>query len=127
MSENKVELTKMGGQRCLKFNFGSNLTAELAESLIKDWARHFNDYPNEKFVLIWDCLQMSGYEPGARMKWQKAMKDFTNQIDVVWIIADKNIIILGAKLMNMISKLNLKVVSSLKEIPVKEPALSEYQ
>jgi len=101
----------------LLFTFQGELSKHTAHQLIHRWNNYHKQYPTRKLVLIWDATEMTGYDPAARSQWQRMMKEVRDQIDMIYLVSDKRIIRLGANLMSMFSKLTIKPVISLHEVP----------
>ncbi|MFY0598803.1 MAG: hypothetical protein JXR03_03970 [Cyclobacteriaceae bacterium] len=79
----------------LSFIFKDKFTEEASASSTKAWKEIFNSRSGKSFTLIWDCLQMTGFEPSAKNKWMECMGGLRNQISSVIVISD-NIVIRGA-------------------------------
>ena len=54
----KIEFCEKSEKTYLKFTFKGNLNEIDAANAIKEWKAAFNSKPDEKFTLIWNCLQM---------------------------------------------------------------------
>ena len=112
----KIDLYLLKEEECLKFTFKDKFKGDDAESAVEEWKDLFASLNGEKTLLIWDCMEMTGYETKARIAWQQAMKDLKDQIDCVWLITNSKIIKAGAKLMSAFTKFTIKVVGSENEI-----------
>jgi len=104
-----IEWCQVNSHDCLKFTFKERLTLRNAEIAIVQWKKLFELNPEKKIVLIWHCLEMTGYEPMARIRWQKAIKELKDQIDCVWLISDSKLIYAGAKIMSMFTSFNINI------------------
>lgn len=102
----------------LKFRFEGFLNDLVAKSMISNWEKEFSSRlnPNAKAIIVWDCLEMTGYSTAARKLWQNKIGEFNNQIEVIWIITNNPIYKLTAKTMSFLTKYNLKSASSESEI-----------
>ncbi len=116
MENPKIEWMKTERQKCLKFTFFDKLTEDGAVAGIKKWKNYFAEYPDDKITLIWDCLNMSGYDPAARSQWQTTIKEMKNQMDTIWLITNSVLIRMGASAMSVFASFKIKVVTSEKEI-----------
>ncbi len=116
MNNLKIEWVRKNQKKYLKFTFNEKLTVEDASIAIEKWQSFFNESPNEKIILIWDCLKMTGYDSAARMKWQTALKEMKKQIDSIWLISSSSLIKMGASFMSVFSSYPINVVSSENEI-----------
>lgn len=112
----KIELYHLKDEECLKFIFKDKFKGKDAERSVVEWRDLFASLKGERIPLIWDCLEMTGYETKARTTWQQAMKELKNQIDCVWLVTNSKIIKAGAKLMSAFTKFTIKVVKSENEI-----------
>lgn len=112
----KIEYCDINDNNCLKFSFKGTLVEEDAKNAIEVWKNFFKEREGEMITLIWDCKEMSGYDPGARIAWQNALKELKNQIANIWLISKSNLIRSGAMIVSMFTKLNIKVVQSESEI-----------
>ena len=112
----KIELCDKSGKTCLKFTFKGELTERDAINAIDEWQTAFNSIPQEKITLIWDCLEMTSYESEARILWQDAIKRMKKQIDTIWLISDSNIIKLGARIISIMTSLQISAVDSESKI-----------
>lgn len=115
-----TELYFLDNEECLKFTFKGNFREEDALEGIDDWKDIFASAQGESAVIIWDCLEMTGFENNARKAWQKAIKDLKNQIECVWLITDSKVIKAGAKVMNAFTSFKLNVVKSTENIMITE-------
>ena len=121
MEENKktveIELCDVNDEECLKFTFSEKFLKSDAESGASEWEDIFQNVEGgEKTTIVWDTLEMTGFENSARVIWQKAIKKLKPKIGVVWLITTSKVIKAGAKLMSVFTSYDLKVVKSEKEI-----------
>ncbi|MBI5742094.1 MAG: hypothetical protein HZA16_15455 [Nitrospirae bacterium] len=112
----RVEWMQKSGQECLKFTFKGKFSEQMALMAISKWKEAFISKPGKKIVIVWDCLEMDGYETEARNKWQNALKSLKDQIDTVWLVTNSGFIKIGATLMSNFTSFKLKIVSSISEI-----------
>ena len=112
----KVECCQKSGRNCLKFTFSGVLEEYNAKAAITKWKHEFRSKPDEKFTLIWECLDMKGYDSPSRIAWQNAMKELKPQIDTIWLIATLKLIKVGAQIMSVFTSINVKVVESEEQI-----------
>jgi len=94
---------------CLKFVFKGKFTQDASELSTQVWEKHFAAYKNQKFIMIWDCQEMTGFELSARREWLKHMHHLHHQIDRV-IVVSNSIMIRGA------ARLMLKLFSFKSEL-----------
>jgi len=108
----KIEFCSKHNKTCLKFTFHGKLLVEDSRKAVDIWKKAFESKANEKIILIWDCLKMSGYDPGSRNEWQNAIKVMKNQIDSIWLITNSNLIKVGATVIGIVTSLKINVVNS---------------
>lgn len=117
-----VEIRKFSqdGRNYLHFTFSEKFTTELSSDAIKEWKNHCLTNPDEKFIHIWDCQKMSGFDKKAKDLWMEQMDSLHNQTDRIVLISD-NIIIRGAaRLMSRFTKHTLNTYKTLSEMSEKE-------
>ena len=113
-----VRITK-SRKDCLKFTFHGKFTEQDAINAAGKWRDIFTSKPDEKSVLIWDCLEMNDYDHEARTLWQNLCKEYKNQIEIIWVITNSLLIKMGASVISVFTSMKIKVVSSESEISLK--------
>jgi len=109
----EIEMCEINDEECLRFTFIDKLLEADAVNGVEEWKEIFSSAEeSEKITVIWDCLEMTGFDSKARVAWQKAIKQFKKQIDIVWLITDSKAIKTGAKLMSAFVSFKIKVVKS---------------
>ncbi len=112
----EIELVNFKGEDCLKFTFNGHLSTEDAEYAVTEWKEYFETTGNEKVVVIWDSINMTGFDLKAQKIWQKELKELKGQIKCVWLITNSKIIRAGARLMSAFTSYCLKVVDTSEKI-----------
>lgn len=112
MSNPEILVESKAQKKCVKFVFRGKLTETDAMVAVKKWEKIFHQNMTDRFVLIWHCLEMTGYEPLARSVWQKAIKSLKKQIDCIWLISDSKIIQAGANIMSVFTSFKIHSVSA---------------
>ena len=107
-----IELVSFKGEDCLKFTFTGYFSAKYAEFAVAEWREYFETLGNDKVVVIWDSVNMTGFDLKAQKIWQKELKELKGQIKCVWLITNSKIIRVGAKLMSVFTNYCLKVVDT---------------
>ena len=115
-----IERVAYPHDNCLKFIFRNEFTKDQAEEGIEIWKKVFHSKPDEKFTLIWHCLEMKGYEPSSRRLWQQAMKELKAQIECIWLVSNSKVIKYGASLMSLFTSFEIKTVHSEDEIMISQ-------
>lgn len=116
METTKIETFDKSDKSYIKFTFSGRLEPSDAENAIRNWKKIFSENPDNKYIIIWDCLYMTGYDHDARVKWQSALSEMKNQIDYIWIITQSKIFKMGASVMALLTDIKLKVVASENKI-----------
>ena len=116
-----IKLDNLDGNKCLRFHFDGYLEAGEAQRLISEWKRIFTDDPDRKFIVVWNCLKMNGYESDARKLWTDALKGMKPQIQEIRIITESSAIKMGASIMAMVTQTKLRVFSSEDQAFSKRP------
>jgi len=115
MDNPSIEWINRVPKKTLRFTFNGRLTQQEAADAIDKWRKNFGK-SNEKFVLIWNCLKMNGYDSDARNLWQHAIKDMKGQIECIWLITDSTMIRMGASVMALFASFKIQTVTSEEEI-----------
>jgi hypothetical protein len=106
----------IGGRKCLYLKFIETLTEADANAAVNEWTNFFDSSPDSKITFVWDCLQMKDYDRKARRLWQEKLMSRKHQIDKIWVISNSVIIDIGAHVIELFTKLDIKVVKSENEI-----------
>jgi len=112
----KIELINFKDEECIKFTFNGHFSVKNAEYGVNEWKEFFDSARDQKIILIWDAVGMTGFDNKARVVWQHAIKDFKKQINCVWLISDSKVIIAGAKVMSAFTSFCLKAVKNTNQI-----------
>ncbi len=113
-----IERCEHSNQVCLKFTFKQQLTENKAIQAIEKWKQMFESEAGKKFTLIWNCQEMTGYEPMARVIWQRAIKEMKDQIDSIWLVSDSILIQTGAKIVSLFTSFDINIVNDEAKILV---------
>lgn len=120
MKENNVIQIweEKGGKPFLKFVFIGHLTEEVTRKTVEKWKSDIESkiQPGEKIDLIWNCVKMTGYESKARVIWQDTMKDLFEKTGQIYLVSTNPLFKIAAKTMTLLTKFNLKAVSSEADI-----------
>ena len=111
-----IEWVKKSDEVCLKFTFQGNFTTQDALAAIDRWEEALSSRPNERVVHIWDCLAMEDYDQEAKKVWIQNCKKHRTQIDTIWLISNSLLINMGARIISLVTYLDIKVVQSEGEL-----------
>lgn len=102
----------------LKFIFQGHFSEDEAKPALQSWKKEFalKLKPAEKTNIIWDCINMTGFDPKVKSSWQQTLKELSPQIDGIWVISSSSIIRLAATTMGMLSQYSIKAVNNESEI-----------
>ena len=114
----EIGTEQLSGKKCLRFIFNGYLLLNEAKNGIVLWRKAFRASPDAKFIIIWDCLKMTGYDKQARQIWQLALGEFKNQIEAIWVISNSKIYQIAAALMGVMMPFKIRTVTSDEKIQV---------
>jgi len=72
--------------------------------------------PGTKVTYIWECYDMTGYEPDARFAWQRAIKEHRHTTESIWVVTNSKLIKAGAMILVAFTGFPIQVVSSEADI-----------
>lgn len=110
-----IENRTINGKEFLYFIFKGRLTVNDAQKAVIDWKKALENC-KDMHPHVWNCTEMTGYEPMARIVWQKAIKELKGKIDKIWLISDSSIIIAGAKILSIFTSFDICTVRSENDI-----------
>ena len=109
-----LKKTEINGKPFLQFDFNAHLTVDSANEAIAQWKSHLNG--NQKINLIYNCLEMTGFDSAARKTWQSTMSELKSKTGSIWIISSNAFILGAAKTMGLLSGYDIKVAKSIESI-----------
>lgn len=95
----------------LKFHFDGILSSDKIMDSIHEFKTKLAENPNQKFNVIWDCMEVEDYEISIREPWQIAIKNAENQLNQLIIITDSPLLENYAALMSMVTNINIQVIN----------------
>lgn len=111
-----IRLAPEIGENCIQFIFKNKFTLDASVNATKYWSMFFEDNSEANYSFIWDCTEMSGFEPSARKEWYGAMKKYKQRIRLITIISP-NILIRGAaRVMMEVFGIKSKMLKSKEEL-----------
>lgn len=94
----------------LRFSFIGELTVQEALKAVDHW-RVESDKSENRIDLIWNCLEMTGFEGEARKIWQKTMSEQKNKTGNIWLVVTNPLIRVSARTIALLTGYNLKTVT----------------
>lgn len=116
----EIKSFNQNGHNYLHFTFNEKFTTELSIDATKQWKNHCELNPSEKFIHVWDCQKMNGFDKQAKDLWMEQMESLHHQTERIVLISD-NIIIRGAaRLMSRFTKHSLSAYRTFAEMSAAE-------
>lgn len=108
------------GKNYLHFSFKNKFTHKSSSIATQAWKDHCDQSPDIKFVHIWDCQSMQGFDKAAKDLWMEYLSTYSNQTEKIILVSD-NIVIRGAaRIMSKFTKHSLSVYKSFAEMTSEE-------
>lgn len=105
------------GMHVLYFKFKGKFSEAASINGTRAWSEEMES-SNNNYTFIWDCTDMSGFDPSARSEWYKSMKMYKPRITEVTIISN-NILIRGAaRVMMELFGIKANIVRSIDEFHI---------
>lgn len=105
---------QISGTAFLQFDFRGHLDVASATAAIESWKTHAS--ANPKTHIIYNCLEMSGFDTAARKMWQATMSELKPKTGSIWIISSNAFILGAAKTMGILSGYDIKIAKSMDGI-----------
>lgn len=119
-SENfaQVFLKNFEGKNCLYFEFKGVFDDKLADEVLPQAKKILqNELIDDKTLcVVCSCKEMKDYDPMARVKFQKFLKNYEKNIKTMWIITSSKIIKYGGLLMDLVLPFSIKIVENEEQI-----------
>ncbi|MBN2407738.1 MAG: hypothetical protein JXJ19_08575 [Elusimicrobia bacterium] len=110
-----IEWKTVEGRSCLYLTFSGKFTYSDGVPAVKKMTGELNSRPG-KSTLIFNCLDMEGYDNKGRIAWQHAMTGLKDRISDVWVITDSSLIRVGVNVLKVFTKFDIEVVKKEEEI-----------
>lgn len=107
-----IRLAPEIGGNCILFHFKDKFTIDASVRATQYWSGLLESQPNESFSFVWDCTDMSGFEPSARKEWYRAMKLYKDQISEIIVISPSILIRGAARVMMEFFGIKSKILQS---------------
>jgi hypothetical protein len=107
-----VEEILINSKRFIRLNFEAKLSALQAQEICDKLKKIYKINENNKQTMIFNSLEMQDYEPKARVIFQETLRELKSQIDMIWLISDSKIIVGGAAIMSLLTKIKIQTVKS---------------
>ncbi|WP_448530151.1 hypothetical protein [Raineya sp.] len=106
------------GKNCLYFEFKGVFDDKLATEILPQAEKILqNELKDDKALcVVCSCKEMQDYDPMARVKFQKFLKNYEKNIKTMWVITSSKIIKYGGLLMDLVLPFSVKVVESEEQI-----------
>ncbi len=113
-----LEWTVINNEKYLVFNFHGHFSEDVAYDTIMKWRREFGPIikSGEKTNVIWNCLDMTGFDASSRREWQTTLSRYHHYIDTIWIVTTSPLFRLTAQSMSWVTKYTLKAARSIDEV-----------
>lgn len=102
------------GKSFLQFDFIGHLDIEAATVAIEAWKLRAAE--QSKLNLIYNCLEMSGFDTAARKLWQATMSELKIKTGSIWVISSNAFILGAAKTMGLLTGYDIKTAKSIENI-----------
>ncbi|MEQ9467453.1 MAG: hypothetical protein RLN88_08580 [Ekhidna sp.] len=122
LKEESVEIKRFqdNGKDFLHFGFKNKFSEDMSLKATDIWAKFCDDNPSKRFIHIWDCQSMTGFDNSAKKRWMDHLDKYSGQTEKIILVSD-NIIIRGAaRIMSKMTKHHLNVYKSLPEMVSEE-------
>ncbi|SHJ89466.1 hypothetical protein SAMN04488028_10252 [Reichenbachiella agariperforans] len=106
------------GIHVLYFRFKGKFTKQESTAGSRAWSEELES-SNNSYRFIWDCSEMTGFEPSARTEWYKSMKLYKGRISDVTVISSSILIRGAARVMLEMFGLKSYIVKSTADILVR--------
>lgn len=115
-NKNHVTISEfwLGDKPYIRFDFKGTLTYPDAFEAIEEWKRHMTSA--EKKDIIYNCLEMSGFESEARKLWQATQHEYKPKIASIWVVTTNMFILTAAKTMGLLTGYSIKVAKRIEEV-----------
>lgn len=84
---------------CLYFRFKGKFTEEASNRSTQAWHQMLESNPSERYIFVWDCEEMNGFEISARKIWYQYMNIHKRQIERVVVVGGGILIRNAARVM----------------------------
>jgi len=106
---------KDAGNAILHFTFKGKFNEDASVAATAKWRQVCDENPDQAYVHIWECSQMTGFDQKAKSLWMEHMKKYAKQMDKIILISE-NILIRGAaRLMSKVTQHRLEVRKNLDD------------
>ena len=96
----------------------NTLTQQVALEICNEWKSITMANANTRFIVIFNAKKMAGYEPMARITFQRTISELKGQIEKIWLVTDSKVISSGAAIISMLTSIPIKAIDSESKIVV---------
>lgn len=111
-----VVLEVINNKKCIIVTYEGCLNVEDAEKAVGRTIKLLDENAGEKLVLVWNCLEITDYEPNCRKILQKAATDYKDSLEVVYTIVTSPLIIAATEIISFFSPVKIKTVNSYNKL-----------
>jgi hypothetical protein len=110
----EIQWTDIKNKPHLFLRFSGRFSSEDARSAIKT-IQSMVDKVDGTFTMVWECLDMIGFDAGAREAWQVFIKDVKPKIEAIHLISNNILIRTGARVVGIYAGIKILAWASLDE------------
>ena len=111
-----IRLAPEVSNNCIWFDFKDKFTLDASVRATQYWSGLFESNPEVSYDFIWECSEMSGFEPSARKEWYRAMQLYKSRISHITIISPHFLIRGAARVMMEVFGIKSRMLKSKEEL-----------
>ena len=112
----EIRMAREMGLNHLEFRFYGYFSADASQRAAMVWGEVFENNPEMTYSLVWDCSQMTGFDPAARKEWYRTLKKYKSRIIDVVVISPSLLIRSAARVMLEFFGLGSRIARSRQEL-----------
>lgn len=112
----KLEWYKLKGKIFLRITIKDNFDEKTAIEVSENFRKELKSVSEGKVSIIWNCVDMTNYEPKARHIIQNIIKELKDKVKNNYIVTTNKLIGSGAKILSIFTAFDMKVINSESEI-----------
>lgn len=111
-----VSLEVIKNKKCIIVTFEGYLRAEDTQKAVARTIKFLEEHPDEKLVLVWNCIGMTDYETESRKILQKAGADYKDYMEKAYGIVRSPIIQAAGEIISFFTPVKIKIVNSYEKM-----------